>query len=89
MRKYASYQTKKKIETSKKLLIFTIAMVLIISIVSIISVFVLQDSTPLEFLIGGVFALASTSFGFYYWKAKNENIAKHGNNVDDNDDVVI
>lgn len=27
-------------------------------------------------LITGVFSLASISYGFYYWKAKNENIQK-------------
>lgn len=61
------------------------AMVIIISIVTIVAVFVLQDATPLEFLITGVFGLASTAFGFYYWKAKNENIAKYGDNVQEYD----
>lgn len=58
-------------------------MVIIISIVTVVAVFVLQDAGPLEFLISGVFGLASTAFGFYYWKAKNENITKYGQNVDD------
>ena len=64
-------------------------MVIVITIVTVIAVFVLQDAGPLEFLIGGVFGLASTAFGFYYWKAKNENIAKYGNNVDDNNDTML
>lgn len=58
-------------------------MVIFISIVTVVAVFVLHDAGPLEYLIGGVFGLASTAFGFYYWKAKNENIAKYGDNVDD------
>ena len=62
-------------------------MVIIISIVTVIAVFVLKDAGPLEFLIGGVFGLASTAFGFYYWKAKNENIAKYGQNVDDDTQI--
>ena len=64
-------------------------MVIVITIVTVIAVFVLQDAGPLEFLIGGVFGLASTAFGFYYWKAKNENIAKYGNNVDDDIEPMI
>ena len=83
MRKYVSCHIRHKLETSKALLLFSIALVIIISTISVIAVFVLQDTTPLEFLIGGVFGLASTAFGFYYWKAKNENIAKYGNNVDE------
>lgn len=55
-----------------------------ITIVTVIAVFVLQDTSPLEFLIAGIFGLASTAFGFYYWKAKNENCAKYGNHIDDN-----
>ena len=81
MIKYAHYHKKRSKETSKKLLVFTVAMVILITIVTVIAVFVLSDATPLEYLIGGIFGLASTSFGFYFWKAKNENIAKYGNNV--------
>lgn len=85
MRKYVSYHTRNqnKKETSKQLLKFTVAMVIFIIIVTVVAVFVLQDATPLEFLIGGIFGLASTSFGFYFWKAKNENCAKYGNHIDD------
>lgn len=86
MRKYASYRRKRK-ETSKQLLKFSVAMVIFITIVTVIAVFVLGDVGPLEFLIGGIFGLASTAFGFYYWKAKNENIAKYGDNVDDVDQI--
>ena len=82
MRKYASCR-RKRTETSKQLLKFSVAMVIFISIVTVIAVFVLHDAGPLEYLIGGTFGLASTAFGFYYWKAKNENIAKYGENVDD------
>lgn len=84
MKKYAGYHTKKKMETSKKLLVFTVIMVTIMVIVGITATFVLGDATPMETLIVSVFGLASTSFGFYYWKAKNENVARFGNNVDDN-----
>ena len=89
MRKYVNCPKRilKKQETSKKLLIFAVAMVVAITVVTVVAVFKLGDTTPLEFLIGGIFGLASTAFGFYFWKAKNENIAKHGNNVEDIDNV--
>ena len=76
-------------ETSKKLLVFAIALILYISAIATIAVFVLGDSAPLEYLIGGVFALASTAYGFYFWKAKNENISKYGKNIDSDADDVL
>ena len=84
-RLYASYHTEKKMDTSKKLLVFAVALVVVITIVTVISVFSTGDVTPLEFLITGIFGLASTAYGFYYWKAKNENINKYGDNVKEND----
>ena len=32
-------------------------------------------------LITGVFSLASIAFGFYFWKAKNENIRKYAKSL--------
>ena len=64
-------------------------MVVFIALVTVVAVFVLHDPGPLEYLIGGIFGLASTSFGFYYWKSKNENIAKYGQNVDDDNSNMI
>lgn len=86
MRRY--WNSPRKVETSKKLLIFTVAMVIIITIVTVIAVFVIQDVTPLEFLIGGIFGLATTAFGFYYWKAKAENLAKFGRQDEITDEEV-
>lgn len=63
-------------------------MVIIITIVTVIAVFVIQDVTPLEFLIGGIFGLATTAFGFYYWKAKAENLAKFGRQDEITDEEV-
>lgn len=88
MQNWSNYHTTKKMETSKKLLIFAVAMVIIITIVTVIAVFVLQDATPLEFLIGGIFGLATTAFGFYYWKAKAENLAKYGRQDEITDEEV-
>lgn len=66
----------KNAEWSKKLLIFIQALIIAVFVLVCISVF-MGDSSPLTALITGTFTLASLSFGFYYWKAKNENIRKY------------
>lgn len=73
-------------ETSKKLLIFAIVMVIIVTIATIVAVFVTGDVTPLEFLIGGIFGLCSVAYSFYYWKSKCENLSKYnqGDKIDPN-----
>ena len=72
---------KRRHETSKVLLLFSDDLAVAVTVLSIVAVFILKDSSPLSYLIPAVFGLAATSHGFYYWKAKNENMAKHGNNV--------
>ena len=69
---------KKKVETSKLLLIVSDVMAAVVLVSAIVAVFILRDPTPLEYLIPAVFALASASHGFYYWKAKAENLNKWG-----------
>lgn len=88
MRRYVP-MIKKKTETSKKLLIFSSILSIVITICTITAVFVVGDTSPLEFLIVGAFGLTSTCYGFYFWKAKNENIKKYGYKElrgDDNED---
>ena len=85
MKRSRSYR-KRRIETSKALLIFTDILAVAVIIITVVAVFYTQDATALEFLIPAVFGLTATSHGFYYWKAKNENIAKHGNNVKEDED---
>ena len=76
---------KKRVETSKLLLIVSDVMAAVVLTSAIVAVFILRDATPLEFLIPAVFALASASHGFYYWKAKAENLNKwgQGSNITD------
>lgn len=71
-------KNKRKIETSKILLIVSDVMATAVLIGTVVAVFVLQDATPLAYLIPAVFGLAATSHGFYYWKAKAENLNKWG-----------
>lgn len=84
MRRLTGYPTKKKkIETSKILAIIAVILSVIVTLATIVAVFVLENITPLEILIPSIFGLNSTTFGFYFWKAKNENIKKYGNNVEE------
>ena len=70
----------KNIEFSKKLLIFIEVLVIMCFCLTAASV-IMGNSDPLVALITGVFSLASLAFGFYYWKAKNENIRKYARTV--------
>ena len=67
----------KNMEWCKKLLIGVEFMILGIFVLVIVAT-IKGDMTPLVALITGVFSLASISYGFYFWKAKNENIRKYG-----------
>lgn len=66
----------KNAEWSKKLLVFIEVLIIAVFILVCVSV-CMGDSSPLSAFITGTFTLASLSFGFYYWKAKNENIRKY------------
>lgn len=63
-------------EWSKKLLVFIECLIVAVFILTAVTV-LKGDSSALVALITGVFTLASLAFGFYYWKAKNENIRKY------------
>jgi Flp pilus assembly protein TadB len=63
-------------EFSKKLLVFIECLVIALFILTTVATFKgLVDA--LVALITGVFSLASVAFGFYFWKAKAENIRKY------------
>lgn len=67
----------KKIETSKLLLIIVLSVLGVLLVITTIYTFLAQDSQPLVAYITGTMALSSTAVGFYYWKAKNENLHKY------------
>lgn len=69
---------RRKKETSKILLIISDLMAAAVLIGTLVAVFVLGDTSPLAYLIPAAFGLATTSHGFYYWKAKAENMSKFG-----------
>lgn len=64
-------------ETSKILLRVLLVMCGVVSVSTLIYTFIAHDSMPLVTLIERLFALASIAVGFYYWKAKNENLHKY------------
>lgn len=74
----------KNAEFSKKLLYFVTDMIVLTFVVVIISMF-LGMSEPLVVFITGLFSLAAIAFGFYYWKAKNENIRKYAKTISKED----
>lgn len=71
----------KSIDFSKRLLIF-IELLVIACFILVLIATINGDASALVALITGVFSLASMSFGFYFWKARTENINKYGKNID-------
>ena len=63
-------------EFSKRLLVF-IEILIVITYILVVIATVMGHIDALVAFIGGIFSLASISFSFYYWKAKNENIRKY------------
>lgn len=67
---------KRKIEMSKLILYALFLIIILMIIVATILAF-LGLATPYEIAMTGVFSLATISVGFYYWKAKAENMHKY------------
>lgn len=80
---YRRRRRKRGMETSKKLLLFADGLLVVVSIAAIVAAFVCKDTSPFAYLVPAVSGLAATSHGFYYWKAKNENMQKYGQQADD------
>ena len=67
-----------KWEYSKKLLYLAWLLIIILLPVSIITSILTNDISPIREYVIGAFGLATIAHGFYYWKAKNENLHKYG-----------
>lgn len=78
---------KRKIETSKLLLWLLLAGLGVIAISSIVYSFLFAEASPLVTLIEKTYLLSSIAVGFYFWKAKNENLHKYkqDHKIGDND----
>lgn len=68
---------RKRIETSKLLLWVLLGGLVIIMVCALLYTFLLHDSSPLVTAIECYTKLSSIAIGFYYWKAKNENLHKY------------
>lgn len=66
----------KKMEFSKKVLILVAVVTIIVIAYTLVMVAVTRDLTPLNYLIPALFGEVATGTGFYYWKAKQENMIK-------------
>lgn len=68
----------KKKEFSKVILTAISVATALVVITSFVLMFITQDLSPLPVIITGCFAELASATGFYYWKAKNENMIKLG-----------
>ena len=67
-------------EFSKKIFFFVSVMNTIVVIFTMYMVWETKNVDPLRFLIPAVFTELATATGFYYNKAKAENLNKHKDN---------
>ncbi len=68
---------KLKMEFSKKILLTAFIVAIIVLILSFILMYVIRDLSPLSYIITGIMTVITTATSFYFWKAKNENMAKN------------
>lgn len=71
----------KNVETSKRILRCILILIFYVSILTLIAL-LLGYHEALIALITGVFSLATIAVGFYYWKARTENLAKIAMDLD-------
>lgn len=69
-------QAKQPKEFSKKIFYIIITLFVIVIGYSMVLMWRTMDTTPLTYLIPSIGGLAATCVGFYYWKAKAENLLK-------------
>ena len=78
----------KNAEFSKKLLVFVEFLIIAVYALVIVATFKgLVDA--LVAMITGAFSLATIAFGFYFWKAKNENIRKYAKTISNEEALKI
>lgn len=71
---------------SKKILYVLWISTTLVVLFSFVLMWRTSDLSPLTVIIGGLFTELATSTGFYYWKAKNENMAKFKNLIVEEDE---
>ena len=68
----------KRIETSKKILIFCNLLTGVATVATFIGMFMGLDISSIVEADKGIYVLAAAAHSFYFWKAKAENMQKYG-----------
>ena len=78
---------KKRIETSKKIVLFNDILTVLCIITGFVCKFFGLDISDMTEIIVAVIGLSAVGHSFYYWKAKAENLHKYGHDdkIDMND----
>lgn len=71
----------KNVDASKRILRYLLVLICYVAVLTAVALFKGYDQALIA-LITGVFSLASIAVGFYYWKAKNENLNKYAKKLD-------
>lgn len=71
----------KNVETSKRILRYLMILICYVSVLTLIAL-ILGYHEALIALITGVFSLSTIAVGFYYWKARTENLTKFAKSLD-------
>lgn len=71
----------KNVETSKRILRYLMILICYVSVLTLVAL-ILGYHEALIALITGVFSLATIAVGFYYWKARTENLTKFAKSLD-------
>jgi len=72
------HREKRRREFSKVILTTITVATCVVVALSFVLMFKTMDLSPLAYIIPGCFAELASATGFYYWKAKNENMIKLG-----------
>lgn len=80
MFKSKNIKTKRKWRFSEKVVLFILIFSILVFISSIVFAFVKDSDSIWSYLLPSVGVLASSAFGVFIWKEKNENLPKILNN---------
>lgn len=72
----AKKQSKKRMETSKKILIVSTLTCYLLIFIGVVLAWYRSDSMVLKIMASGVVSAQTTAVGFYFWKSKQENVLK-------------
>ena len=74
--RYVLHGGKPKMETSKKILLVLFAIFTVLIVFGGVYAWVMGNDSVIVVLAGGVVSFTTVAVGFYYWKARAENLIK-------------